>query len=458
MAVDRGKNFTTVTLATGVTNTDTTFVLSSGHGALLEDPSSFGAYNLVLYDKTLGNSPMMDDDREIVRVTALTGDSITVTRAQEDTVAVNHNTVGHNYVLDWNITAILLDQIRSSYLQLSDLTDANIPNDLTINTTSQITAPSIVLNGYYTDNSDIRSIYSNATWSDTSYSHHPVRIQTFHTLGTAKSLAVYDAQATTAGANNSGHIVNFQGRSTHDSDGTLQQMYGLYNTNTNNGGLVTSSYGAYLANATGTGSFTNQYGVYVESLDKATTNYAFYSAGLTPSYMGGNLTVGTGNTSYSISKVVNSTSTLASILQLRNDVNRGLENWMFSSNHATSYAGITGGDLGMIYYTGQKALLLNVSGAYPLILATNGTEALRVNSSQEIIVGITDNGPYSLQNNGDFYNSGSGTFGGALTGTSATMSNDIEVTNSTKGLIFNSVTKRWRITINDNGNLEVEEL
>ena len=119
MAVDKGKNFTTVTLASGISNTDTNIALLTGHGARLENPATFGQYNLVLYDKTLGNSPMTDTNREVVRVTALSSDTITVIRAQEGTSAVNHNTSGHTYVLDWNITAILLDQIRLDYLPLA---------------------------------------------------------------------------------------------------------------------------------------------------------------------------------------------------------------------------------------------------------------------------------------------------------------------------------------------------
>ena len=151
---------------------------------------------------------------------------------------------------------------------------------------------SFTVNGSFVDNNDVRGIYSNATWSNTSYSHHPVRIQTFHTLGTGQSLAVFDAQPTTQGTNDNGHIVSFQGRATHGSSGTLQQMYGLYNTLTNNGGLVTSGENIHISNAEGSGSFTTQYGILIDTLTKGSTNWAIYTQGSTPSYLGGNVTVG----------------------------------------------------------------------------------------------------------------------------------------------------------------------
>lgn len=70
------KNFAQSTLASGITASDTSLTVQSGDGAKF--PSS-APFNLVL------------SGSEIVRVTAVAGDTFTIQRAQEGTVAQGHN-------------------------------------------------------------------------------------------------------------------------------------------------------------------------------------------------------------------------------------------------------------------------------------------------------------------------------------------------------------------------------
>lgn len=101
----------------------------------------------------------------------------------------------------------------------------------------------------------------------------------------------YDALPTMT-VTNSDHIVSFQSRFTLSPSGTVNHAYGFWSEPTFSGtGTITNNYGVYLANPTGGGStVTNNYGLYVVAQSKGSTlNRAIYTAGSTPSYLGGNL-------------------------------------------------------------------------------------------------------------------------------------------------------------------------
>lgn len=78
-------NFFKSTLVGTYSSTDTSLTIATGDGALLPDPSTDGAFNLVIYQGTAG---VQADAFEIVRVTAISGDVLTVTRQQEGTSAL----------------------------------------------------------------------------------------------------------------------------------------------------------------------------------------------------------------------------------------------------------------------------------------------------------------------------------------------------------------------------------
>ncbi|MCK5217614.1 MAG: hypothetical protein KAJ93_07480 [Methanosarcinales archaeon] len=94
--VDQVANFKKVTVSTGYNNTATSIVLATGQGAELPDPSGDN-YNLVWWDSTNYNDPADDPNVEIVRVTAKSTDTLTVTRDQESSGASNKNNADATY-------------------------------------------------------------------------------------------------------------------------------------------------------------------------------------------------------------------------------------------------------------------------------------------------------------------------------------------------------------------------
>ena len=113
MILDPVKNFAIVTVSTGYAAGATSIVLSSGDGAKLPAPSTDGAFNLVWYNSSDYPNPADDPSVEIVRCTGRSTDTLTVTRAQEGTADVNHNTGGKTYKMLLSVTKKMIDDIRS---------------------------------------------------------------------------------------------------------------------------------------------------------------------------------------------------------------------------------------------------------------------------------------------------------------------------------------------------------
>ena len=88
--MDPVRNFAIVEVSTGYDNDDVAIVLQAGHGARLPAPVSDGAFNLTWWNAEYPN-PADDPNVEIVRVTARSTDTLTITRAQEGTAASNKN-------------------------------------------------------------------------------------------------------------------------------------------------------------------------------------------------------------------------------------------------------------------------------------------------------------------------------------------------------------------------------
>ena len=82
MALDAVKNFAKGAVSAGYDSLATSIVLASGDGARFPDPSSDGGVNVVWWNSTDYGDPSDDPNREIVRVTARTTDTLTITRAQ----------------------------------------------------------------------------------------------------------------------------------------------------------------------------------------------------------------------------------------------------------------------------------------------------------------------------------------------------------------------------------------
>lgn len=110
MTLDPAANFVKVTLATVYGAADTILQLATGQGARLPNPSS-GAYNLVWWNATDYTDPADDPNVEIVRATAKSGDSLTVTRAQEGTTATQKQNANKIYKLMLGVTAKMISDI-----------------------------------------------------------------------------------------------------------------------------------------------------------------------------------------------------------------------------------------------------------------------------------------------------------------------------------------------------------
>ena len=114
MALDPVKNFAKVSVSTGYDDAATSIVLATGDGAELPDPSTDGDFNLVWWNWTDYKDPADDPNVEIVRVTARSTDTLTITRAQESTSASAKNTAGKTYKMLLGITKKMIEDIEGS--------------------------------------------------------------------------------------------------------------------------------------------------------------------------------------------------------------------------------------------------------------------------------------------------------------------------------------------------------
>jgi hypothetical protein len=118
MALDPVVNFfrseiATLPLASGTT----TMVITTGDGNKLPNPSTDGAFNLTIYN---ADDPFVTP--EIVRCTAKSGDSLTITRAQEGTSATN-KTTGSTWYVELTPTAKTIQDIDDKKLDVADVVD-----------------------------------------------------------------------------------------------------------------------------------------------------------------------------------------------------------------------------------------------------------------------------------------------------------------------------------------------
>src|SRR4030042_4109469 len=115
--IDPIANFALTTASAGIVAGATAITLIAGDGLKLPNPAVVGAFNAVLWNWTDYPDPSEDSLKEIVRVTAITGDVLTITRAQEGTTDVNHNIGGKTYKLMDSFTKKMLDDIRDNFMK-----------------------------------------------------------------------------------------------------------------------------------------------------------------------------------------------------------------------------------------------------------------------------------------------------------------------------------------------------
>lgn len=113
-SLDAVKNFAKVTVSIGYDAAATSIALTSGHGAKLPAPATDGAFNVVWWNSTDYSDPSDDPNVEIVRVTARSTDTLTVTRAQESTSATTKNTASKTYKMILGATAKTITDIQTA--------------------------------------------------------------------------------------------------------------------------------------------------------------------------------------------------------------------------------------------------------------------------------------------------------------------------------------------------------
>lgn len=101
MALDNAKNFAKVTVSTGYDASATSIILTGGHGTKLPTVP----FNAVWWNSTDYLDPSDDPNVEIVRVTNISTDTLTVTRGQESVTATTKNTGGKTYKMIAGLTA-----------------------------------------------------------------------------------------------------------------------------------------------------------------------------------------------------------------------------------------------------------------------------------------------------------------------------------------------------------------
>lgn len=116
MALDATKNFAKWTVSTWYDDSAVSIVLSSWHWAKFPQPSTDGEFNLVWWDSSNYKDPSDDPKVEIVRCTARSTDTLTVTRAQESTSASTKNTSWATYTIALVLTSKMIDDIDSNKL------------------------------------------------------------------------------------------------------------------------------------------------------------------------------------------------------------------------------------------------------------------------------------------------------------------------------------------------------
>jgi len=122
-------NFFKSTLVGTYSDTDTSITIATGDGALLPDPSTEGAFNLTIFE---GLQVTNSTTFEIVRVTARSGDVLTVTRGAESTTPLTIGSATHSILM--SATKKTFDDINTAIANVNVTTLTGV-EELTFDST-----------------------------------------------------------------------------------------------------------------------------------------------------------------------------------------------------------------------------------------------------------------------------------------------------------------------------------
>lgn len=130
--IDPVRNLISIEVASGYDDSATEIDVDTGAGALLPDPATDGAFNLVWYNSSDYPNPADDPNVEIIRVTDIDTDTLTISRAQESTSASVKNLGGKVYKLILAPTKKMIDDLYNlTQLQTQELSSAMPMNGTT---------------------------------------------------------------------------------------------------------------------------------------------------------------------------------------------------------------------------------------------------------------------------------------------------------------------------------------
>jgi hypothetical protein len=173
-ALDQIANFAKATVSVGYGLAATSIVLASGQGARFPAASA-GAYNLVYWNATDFPDPSDDPAVEIVRVThggGSDGDTLTIVRAQEGTLASNKLNLNKIYKMQLALTAKMIADIAANFsgtigLKFIQVTGA-VPGTI-FTLASTFVGKSVIIqnNTFFYQDVDYTVSGLNITWSYT---------------------------------------------------------------------------------------------------------------------------------------------------------------------------------------------------------------------------------------------------------------------------------------------------
>jgi hypothetical protein len=125
--MDAIKNFAKAIVFDGNYDASSTEIdVVAGHGARL--PAA--PFNAVWWNITDYPDPSDDPDKEIIRVTVVATDTLTITRAQEGTSANDKNTAGKTFALIAGMTArTITEMVGNIFTAINPYIAVDIPND-----------------------------------------------------------------------------------------------------------------------------------------------------------------------------------------------------------------------------------------------------------------------------------------------------------------------------------------
>jgi hypothetical protein len=157
MALDLFKNFAKVTVSTGYDASATSIVLSGGHGAKLPTPP----FNVTYWNATDYADPSDDPNVEIVRVTAIASNTLTVTRGQEGITASTKNTASKTYKMIAGLTAKTFNtDLMGTLLQAAN-GRLTLESGVPVSTADQTAKTTIYFTPY---NGNCISLYDGSAW------------------------------------------------------------------------------------------------------------------------------------------------------------------------------------------------------------------------------------------------------------------------------------------------------